>query len=321
MLWENFAWDRIIEEGQDNGPKAIQQTSDGGYIIAGGLYSGNIWTVYLLKTDDKGMKLWSKSYAPDTKSAIAVGVEQTPDGGYILAGQRVNAEYLWNRQIIVMETDVQGNIIWRGTYTDLFSEIYKFRKASDGGYIMAGYAFGSRNYFGARIVRMDSHGGVLWKKTYGQEGPTYAYDIQQTNDGGFIIVGTTSLGPRGVSYLYLVMINSIGDILWERSTFSLFLDSWARSVKLVNENEYIIAGSTKTLLRGTKVKVIRADSSGKILGTRVLGNGRNDGAVVVVESSDGGYVIAANSEIEKSSTKSYFIKIPDIIRQPPTRGP
>ena len=77
-------WRKIAFFTPSDYPDSIQQTSEGGYILAG--FTGE--TARLLKTDSNGDEQWSKNYLESFGYTEANSVQQTSDGGYILAGMR-----------------------------------------------------------------------------------------------------------------------------------------------------------------------------------------------------------------------------------------
>ena len=65
---------------------SVQQTADGGYILAGQMYKEYLnYDALLIKTDTNGIEQWNKSFGK-TDIDNAYAVQQTGDGGYILAG-------------------------------------------------------------------------------------------------------------------------------------------------------------------------------------------------------------------------------------------
>jgi hypothetical protein len=63
---------------------SVQQTTDGGYIIAGSITFGNP-DVWLIKTNANGDTLWTKTFGGG-EAEIGLSVQQTNDGGYIITG-------------------------------------------------------------------------------------------------------------------------------------------------------------------------------------------------------------------------------------------
>jgi hypothetical protein len=89
--------------------QSVQQTSDGGYIIAGFtcFYMARTYNVYLIKTNATGDTLWTRNYG-GIRDDWGCSVQQTSDGGYIIAG------FTWsfgvgNEDIYLIKTDAFGN--------------------------------------------------------------------------------------------------------------------------------------------------------------------------------------------------------------------
>jgi hypothetical protein len=114
-----------------------------------------------------------------------------------------------------MKTDANGNIIWAktygGTYDDYASSV---RQTSDGGYIVAGYtrSFGA-GVFDIFLVKTYANGNIIWAKTYGGTEVDGASFVQQTSDGGYIVVGGTySFGSVGDENIFLIKTDANGNI-------------------------------------------------------------------------------------------------------------
>ena len=122
--------------------RSIQQTSDGGYIIAGSTYHDGLEDsdVYLTKTDSNGDKLWEKTFGGND---IDVGhsVQQTSDGGYIIVGliRSYGAGYA---DVYLIKTNSNGDKLWEKTCGGSSTDCgYSVQQASDGGYIIVGYTW------------------------------------------------------------------------------------------------------------------------------------------------------------------------------------
>jgi Secretion system C-terminal sorting domain len=134
--------------------RAIQQTADSGFIVAGYTrYLINAYNIYLIKTDSIGDTLWTKQYV-DTVTGGANSIQQTLDGGYIIAGVRLGEMY-------IIKTNAWGDTLWTRTFGDSqnLSQAFNVRQTQDGGYIISGTGtIGSA--FGAYIIKTDSLGIV-----------------------------------------------------------------------------------------------------------------------------------------------------------------
>jgi hypothetical protein len=220
----------------------VQQTTDGGYIIGG-------WTeisdpvlpldsnVYLIKTDSNGNRLWKKTFGGGFFNC-GRSVQQTTDGGYIIAGDRGSGIYL-------IKTDSDGNELWSKTFGGSSWESgYSVQQTTDGGYIIAGDtdSFGAGNH-DVYLIKTDPDGNELWSKTFGGSSEDFGYSVQQTADGGYIIAGETGSFGAGYGDVYLIKTDSNGNELWSRAFGGSSWD-YGRSVQQTADGGYIIAGET-----------------------------------------------------------------------------
>ena len=198
-------WNKTYQRGYYNEGYSIKQTSDGGYIILGGSADISL-DFWLLKTDSFGDTLWTRKYGGDFWDS-GFSIQLTSDGGYILAGSTSNSDYIWNIRLI--KTDNSGDLLWKKTYGSFYYECYgqSVQQTIDGGYIVAGYTesygAGGMDFW---LIKTDSTGRVEWSETYGGSGDDFADVIQQTADGGYIVVGTTYSFGRGGGDVWLLRL-------------------------------------------------------------------------------------------------------------------
>ena len=105
----NMLWDQTYGgTGLSDKAESVQQTTDGGYIIAGFTDSYGTDTAWLIKTDADGNMLWDRTYGGGGFSDdYAESVQQTTDGGYIVAGYAGSNP--GERDVWLIKTDADGN--------------------------------------------------------------------------------------------------------------------------------------------------------------------------------------------------------------------
>jgi hypothetical protein len=190
----NFQWAKACDVGDGY---SLQQVIDGGYIIAGSHWD----SLFLAKTDSLGDSLWTKVYGGGFKCGRSI--QQTSDGGYIITGNKDN-------DVFLMKTDSNGDSLWTKTYggdsTDIGRSVCQ---TSDGGYIIAGVT----NSFGAGsgdvyLIRTDSTGDAIWTQTYGGSNYDEGWQVLQTLDGKYIIIGSTASFGAGGFDVWLLKIET-----------------------------------------------------------------------------------------------------------------
>jgi uncharacterized delta-60 repeat protein len=211
----NIQWSRAIGGINDEQAFSIQQTSDGGYIVAGWTNSfGTGGDALIIKLNSSGNIQWSRAIGGINGDG-AYSIQQTSDGGYIVAGSTTiyGVGYFYYYSLII-KLDSSGNMQWSrvigGQNYDVARSI---QQTSDGGYIVAGYtnSFGVVNY-NFLIIKLDSSANIQWSRAIGGTNEDYAFSIQQTSDGGYIVAGyTNSFGAGDYDFL-IIKLDSSGNI-------------------------------------------------------------------------------------------------------------
>ena len=312
-LWTKTYGGSLWCEGND-----VQQTPDGGFIITGlydfmGPHQGE---VYLLKTNSNGDSIWARYYG-DFCDDEGWSVDQTADGGYIITGNSFRLFPLpGTYYVYLIKTDVNGDSLWTRIYgpSGWSSSSYgnSVLQSTDGGYIVAGLTYSiSHNMDAVLLMKTDADGDSVWWREYPANLGSLAYDVQQTQDGGYIVVGYT-LMPMGAGGwdVYLLKTDEVGDTLWTR-TYGGYGDDRGRSVLQNQDGGYIICGNSGSYSPGMyDVYIIRTDADGDTLWTRTYGRFNGDSGISIQPTTDGGYIIAGlYDKIQSFTGDVWVIKI------------
>ncbi|MBT8378769.1 MAG: T9SS type A sorting domain-containing protein, partial [Ignavibacteria bacterium] len=158
------------------------------------------------------------------------------------------------------------------------------------------------------LLKTDNSGDTLWTKTYDGGDADLGYAVQNTSDGGFIIVGTTrSFGSGGFDF-FLIKTDSSGDTTWTK-TYGGSNDERAYSVMQTSDDGYIIVGETTSFGNGNDdAWLVRTNSIGDTLWTKSFGGAESDEGHSVIQTSDGGFVIAGVKESSVTYDDMWLIK-------------
>jgi len=298
-------WERTYGGTADEEGYSVQQTSDGGYIVAGGTNSfGNGYQVYLVKTNASGDTLWTRTYggAGDDRGR---SVQQTSDTGYIVAGW--TGSFGNGMQVYIIKTNASGDLLWSRTYGGSSDDRGRsVQQTSDGGYIVAGWTSSNGIIGQVYLVKTNASGDTLWSGTYGGSSDEEGYSVQQTSDTGYIVAGTTGSFGNGWQ-VYLIKTNASGDTLWTRH-YGGAVDDRGRSVRQTSDSGYIVAGMTTSFGAYEQVYIIKTNASGDTLWTRNYGGAGWDWGYSVQQTSDGGYIVAGESASFGDYYQVYLIR-------------
>jgi hypothetical protein len=320
-------WQKCLGGSNNDWANSIQQTTDGGYVVAGytisnnGDVSGNHGDddYWIVKLDGTGNIQWQKCLG-GTIAEYANSIQQTIDGGYVLAGLTTsyNGDVSGNHgggDAWIVKLDGAGNIQWQkclgGTGTD---EANSIKQTADGGYVVAGSSnsndgdvAGNNGLYDYWIVKLDGSGSIQWQKCLGGSSNDHAYSIQQTTDGGYIVAGGASSSDGDVannfgwSDYWVVKLDAAGNIQWQKCLGGTHIDV-AKSIQQTTDGGYVIAGYTRSNDGNVSGNhgaidywIVKLDVSGNLQWDKCLGGTGDDYSHTIWQTADGGYVVAGES--------------------------
>jgi len=217
--------------------QSLQPTSDGGYVLASPLF--------LVKTNAYGKIEWNKGPYLYNCTFYDEGhkVLQTRDGGYILVSSS-SRENPGDSDIVLIKTDANGNSQWVQYYGGDYDEVAaSVVQTVDGGYVIAGktlsFGAGSSDFW---LIKTDAYGNMEWDKTFGGTGAEQCFDMQQTSDGGYILVGYSLSVSGSLHCPWAVKTDALGNIEWDKFVGGYTGFSSFSSVDKTNDGGFILAG-------------------------------------------------------------------------------
>jgi len=286
----NVTWDQIYEGSNNYLGNCVHQTSDGEYVFRVGIgnlirtdESGNVlWTKYcgfetfwmeptfdggciivgtehvmesgdlvelwirLLKVDSEGNTEWVRRFGESIMYNWGLCTQQTSDNGYIVLGYSGDYGKLW-----LLKTDTTGLVEWERMHNAWYPTFINL--TSDGGYII-GVDDG--------LMRTDSLGDTLWTRYYGVDPYDVTSMVQQTSDGGFIVVGNYRHPDE--RDLWLLKTDSLGDALWQRIYGGEEKD-YGSYTQQTSDGGYIVVGETRSFGAGEgDIYLLKTDSLGLV---------------------------------------------------------
>ena len=320
-------WQKSFGGSNAENGQYIRQTNDGGYIVAGhsesidgdviGNHGGADY--WILKLSSTGTVQWKKTYG-GTNNEYARSINQTVDGGYIVAGTSnsndgdVSGGH-GNNDYWILKISSVGNIEWQKTIGGSSNDVANIAiQTSDGGYVVGGYTNSTaqdvtdnNGGFDYWIVKLSEIGTIQWQKTYGGTADDRLFDMQQTTDGGYIMSGHTLSNDgdvtsnHGIHDVWIVKTSDIGVIEWQK-TLGGTADDYGYKIEQTTDGGYLVGGNTNSNdgdvtsnHGGLDFWLIKLLNNGTIEWQKTLGGTADDISQSIQQTLDGGYIVAGFS--------------------------
>lgn len=196
----DILWTKTLGGIADEKGYSVQQTSGGGYVIAGTISVPFNDDFLLIKTNIDGDTIWTRNFGGSSYDRCYT-VQQTSDGGFIIAGE-THSFGAGSGDVWLIKTNSFGDTLWTKTFGGTSGEEGRsVQQTSDGGYIIAG-----SRAFDVWLIKTDMNGDTLWTKTLGGDSADYGMCVQQTTDNGYIICGSTASFSTGYYDVWLIKV-------------------------------------------------------------------------------------------------------------------
>ncbi len=338
-------WQRSIGSYNSDNITTVLQTPDGGYMFGGYSSSGiggnktedsrGLNDYWIVKTDAIGIEQWDRTIGGSGED-ILQKILQTPDGGYLLAGnsasgisgdKTVSSKGAWDFWLI--KIDASGFVVWQksigGNSDDRLNSIVA---KEDGGYLIGGNSrsgiSGDKTetglgYDDCWLVKTDQNGNIEWDKSFGGDGNDDIAEICLTDDGNIIlgadsesgISGNKSEVSVGMTDFWLLKIDYAGNIIWQNTIGGKKSDH-VKSLGQTPDGGYIIGGISDSGIYGDKTEksigstdywIVKINSTGSVLWQNTIGGTGSDVLNELALTSDGGFIASGFSQSGISGDK------------------
>ncbi|HNQ11774.1 MAG TPA: T9SS type A sorting domain-containing protein [Bacteroidia bacterium] len=275
----NILWQKTFGGSSGDNLFALQQTTDGGFILGGESLSGisgdktdfcrGGFDYWIIKIDSVGNIIWQKTIGGSDFDEL-YSIKQTGDGGYILGGaslSNISFEKTENCRgaldFWAVKIDSLGTIQWQKTMGgNDFETLFSIQQTTDGGYILGGDSFSnisgdktenSRGGDDFWLVKLDPNGNYLWQKTIGGNMNEWINSVIQTTDNGYLMLGNSGSDIsgektdfcRGLSDIWVVKTDSLANIQWQKTIGGTDIDG-ASSVSQTLDDGFILGGTSSS---------------------------------------------------------------------------
>ncbi len=235
------------------------------------------------------------------------------DEGYIYVG---GYDYSSSKNLIVFKLNPPRESDGWYNYADYidnhhtWGDAYSIIESSDGNYVTAGNLeyWGISSSSEVYLMKTDINCDVLWKNRIGGNQEDKGYSVYETDDDGYVVTGYTKSYGGGGKDVYLVKTDANGNLQWEK-WFGGTSDDEGYSIIQTNDLGYLIAARTSSYGQGGDIWIIKTNSSGDTLWTKLIGGNKSDQPNNIIETSSNDYLLVGSYRLPDNSYDIYAIRM------------
>ena len=281
---------------------SIQQTSDGGYVVAGETtsYGAGDKDIFVMKIDVNGMEQWAKTYGSTfTDDGFSITIKQTNDLGFIISGSTNGFGAGSFDDSYIIKLDNTGTIQWEkrisGSSWDRFRDVVEL---ANGDFLLtgSGSSFSAGN-MDAHYVKISSNGNLIWIKNLGNTSREHSQSIIELSGGNHILSGNTNITNNSSTNRanpFLIKTTNSGTVIWGKEyNISTFFTDINETIML-NDGNLLNVGETRASDAGNHdIFLLKTDTNGTVIWSKKYGGTGNDIGVNIREKTNGDLIISA----------------------------
>ncbi|NMH86938.1 hypothetical protein HHX25_05435 [Flavivirga sp. Y03] len=327
---------KTIGGAKNESAQSIIKTSDGGYAILGYVQSadGDVtnklnesFDYWILKYGQNNTLQWQKSYGGSDDDR-GQDIIQTSDNGFAILGysKSNDGDVTQNNgfnDFWISKLDTSGAILWEKSFGFSGADNgISIIQTNDDGYLLTGVLdvtasngqgnsklLPSKKHAGGDYwaVKLNASGEKQWSKFFGGTFTDTPYDVIQTEDSGYIIVGSSDsndvdiTGNKGSYDFWVVKISETGNLIWEKSFGGSETDE-ARAITKSTDGNYIIIGDTRSNdldvsnnNGAADLWIIKISPTGNLIWEKTFGGSSFDAGRSISKTQDNGFIISGSS--------------------------
>ena len=265
--------------------------------------------IYLVKTDSSGNLQWAKSYG-GMSDDYGTCIEKTKDNNYIIVGYTSSFSKDLS-DICLIKINEKGDVLWSKVYgLDRSDYSTSVKCTSDGGFIIVGETINFISHeknSDILVIKVDSKGVTEWSKILGGNGTDYAYSIQETKGGGYIIGGETNSYGSGNWDFYLIKLKKDGDIDWSKTYGDEGIDYGRYAIECPDGGLIIGGNTTNFNANGTDFCLIKTDKEGTVEWSKIYGGAGTDYLLSLKAFNETGFILVGYSDSPPSQSEDVCI--------------
>ena len=178
---------------------------------------------------------------------------------------------------------------------------------SDGGFILTGLTLSFGDTLGdTYLIKTDSEGTQQWFKIISGPELEGGNSVVQTSDGGFLLINHTESFGAGDCDSWTIKTDALGNIQWSQ-TFGGTGDDVGEDGIQTSDGNYAVTGIVRTVYWGGNAFIIKYNSNGDILWTKIYDQFPDEIGMRIVEDNDGGFVVACAATTSNIGTEDILV--------------
>jgi hypothetical protein len=273
----DIIWQNIYDYNGSSGFSSVQETSDGGFIVANSTsvpgHTGS--RAGVLKLGKNGEVVWKKAYGEHSLNPRSI--QETSDGGFILAGNITFTGQSSSTHYWVLKLDSRGNVVWQYAYDSGLPTVHSVKvRETSGGYIVAGQIDNHTADKGkeVRLLKLDTMGNIIWQKSYGGGFGLGGFsDLLVDSDDMIVVAGFIADWRDNSDVGWIIKLDSDGNVIWQKVGDGLPVFQGRGDIEETSDGGFIIAGSIDTGgQKDADFLVLKLDGNGNIPGCSITWN-------------------------------------------------